>query len=105
MAPSKEASSPPGFDRTANLLGAVALALTDRTAEAFANAGSGSESGAAALSALHHFLHDPSIDRVRQVLGLTHSGTVRLVDRLALASTVARRWCHSPPPDAEWQFG
>ena len=42
-----------------------------------------SESAAAALSALLHFLDRPSVDLLRQVLGLTSSGTVRLVDRLA----------------------
>jgi DNA-binding MarR family transcriptional regulator len=91
MARSREATSPSGFDGTANRVGALALAITDRTAEVLANAGSGSESGAAALSTLHHFLHLPSIDRVRQVLGLTHSGTVRLIDRLERDGLVRRR--------------
>jgi len=48
------------------------------------------ESGAAALCALLHFLDRPSVDRLRQVLGLTSSGTVRLVDRLADSGYVER---------------
>src|SRR5690348_14964614 len=59
-------------------------------AEAAARAAGQSASAAAALSALYHFLDRPTIDRLRQVLGLTPSGTVRLVDRLAEAGYVAR---------------
>src|SRR5207248_7443754 len=44
----------------------------------------------AALCALHEFLDRPTIDRLRQVLGLTPSGAVRLVDRLVEAGLVAR---------------
>lgn len=80
------------LDRQANVLGALALIVTDRTAEAIVTAVGEPLSGttAAALSALHHFLDQPSIDRLRQVLGLTPSGTVRLVDRLVEASLVTR---------------
>ena len=49
-----------------------------------------SESAAAALSALLHFLGRPSVDQLRQVLGLTSSGTVRLLDRLAESGYVRR---------------
>ena len=49
-----------------------------------------SPSGAAALSALLHFLDRPSVDLLRQVLGLTSSGTVRLVDRLERDGLVTR---------------
>lgn len=42
------------------------------------------------LSALLHFLDRPSVDLLRQVLGLTSSGTVRLVDRLAETGYVRR---------------
>lgn len=79
----------PGHD--ANIVGALALALTDRTSAAMAEAGGVSESAATALSALHHFLDRPTIDRLRQVLGLTSSGTVRLVDGLVSAGYVRRR--------------
>jgi len=60
----------------------LALAVTDRMTEAAAAAGGHAQSAPAALSALHHLLDHPSIDQLAQVLGLTHSGTVRLVDRL-----------------------
>jgi DNA-binding MarR family transcriptional regulator len=76
--------------REANLLGALALIVTDRTADAIVAAGGQSDTAAAALSALHHFLDRPTIDRLRQVLGLTPSGTVRLVDRLAAVGYVTR---------------
>ncbi|HET6211889.1 MAG TPA: MarR family transcriptional regulator, partial [Micromonosporaceae bacterium] len=74
----------------ANLLGALALVVTDRTTDAIAAAAGQSGTAAAALSALHHFLDRPSIDLLRQVLGLTSSGTVRLVDRLVQAGYVTR---------------
>jgi DNA-binding MarR family transcriptional regulator len=77
--------------RQANLLGALALVVTDRCSDAIAAAaGVQTETAAAALSALHHFLDRPSIDTLRQVLGLTPSGTVRLVDRLADSGYVSR---------------
>ena len=69
-------------DSDANLLGALALVITDRTSGAIAAAAGQSVSAAAALSALHHFLDRPSIDRLRLVLGLTPSGVSRAVARL-----------------------
>jgi DNA-binding MarR family transcriptional regulator len=83
------------LDREANLLGAFALLINDRTADAVAAAAGPSDTAAAALSALHHFLDRPTIDLLRQVLGLTPSGTVRLVDRLVDAGYVTR----GPGPD------
>jgi DNA-binding MarR family transcriptional regulator len=85
----------PGFDRGANLLGSLSLALSDRISDAISAAAEqsdrpGSETAAEALSALHHFLDGPSLDRLRTVLGLTSSGTVRLVDRLESAGYVER---------------
>jgi DNA-binding MarR family transcriptional regulator len=81
--------------REANLLGALALLIADRTAEAVASAAGGSGSAAAALSALDQFLDRPTIDTLRRVLGLTPSGAVRLVDRLVEAGLVTR----GPGPD------
>ena len=78
------------LDQPANLLGALSLLITDRMADAMAEAGGRPESGAAALCALLHFLDRPSVDRLRQVLGLTSSGTVRLVDRLVDLGYVRR---------------
>jgi len=83
--------SRPTADHTANVLGALALVLADRTAEAISKPTGLATSDAVALAALlHHFLDRPSIDRLAKVLGLTPSGAVRLVDRLAAADLVAR---------------
>jgi DNA-binding MarR family transcriptional regulator len=78
------------LDRAANVLGALSLIIADQTADAVAEAAGRSESAAAALSALRHFLDRPTIDLLRQVLGLTSSGTVRLVDRLEESGYVRR---------------
>ena len=78
------------LDQAANLLGALSLVIADRMADEMALAGGRPESAAAALSALLHFLDAPTIDVLRQVLGLTSSGTVRLVDRLQSAGQVRR---------------
>lgn len=78
------------LDRAANMLGALSLIIADQTADAVAEAAGRSESAAPALSALLHFLDRPTIDLLRQVLGLTSSGTVRLVDRLAESGYVRR---------------
>ncbi len=85
-------ADPPGaeLDQTANLLGALSLVIADRMAGEMAAAGGRPESAAAALSALLHFLDSPTIDLLRQVLGLTSSGTVRLIDRLESAGQVHR---------------
>jgi DNA-binding MarR family transcriptional regulator len=79
-----------GLEQEANLLGALGTVVADRTAEAIARAAGQSATAATALSALRHFLDRPSIDLLRQVLGLTSSGTVRLVDRLVEAGYVTR---------------
>jgi DNA-binding MarR family transcriptional regulator len=78
------------LDRTGNLLGALSLSIADRTADAVGDSVGQSESAAIALSALHQFLDAPTVDRLRQVLGLTPSGTVRLVDRLQDAGYLKR---------------
>lgn len=79
-----------GLEQEANLLGALGAVVADRTTEAIARAAGQSATAATALSALRHFLDRPSIDLLRQVLGLTSSGTVRLVDRLVEAGYVTR---------------
>lgn len=78
------------LSREGNVLGAVALLLADQTNAAVAAAAGGSGSAAAALAALHEFLDRPTLDRLRRVLGLTPSGAVRLIDRLAEAGLVTR---------------
>jgi DNA-binding MarR family transcriptional regulator len=89
-----------GLDRCGNLLGALSLALVDRVSAAVAAATDQSDSAAAALSALHFFLERPTIDTMRQVLGLTSSGAVRMVDRLEQLGYVKRR----PGDDARATF-
>jgi DNA-binding MarR family transcriptional regulator len=79
------------LDRAANVFGALALVVTDQIADATAKAAGRTESGPAALAALLHFLDRPSVDGIRQVLGLTSSGTVRLLDRLAEAGYIERQ--------------
>jgi MarR family transcriptional repressor of emrRAB len=72
--------------RTANLLGAHALVATDRMRRA-----AGMElSSAAVLSALWTFADGASIDELRRVLDLSHSGGVRIVGRLVARGLVAR---------------
>ncbi len=78
------------LDRTGNLFGALSLVIADLTSDAIAEAAGRSESAAATLSALYHFLDRPSVDLLRRVLGLTSSGTVRLLDRLQDAGYVER---------------
>ncbi len=78
------------LDRPANLLGALALIVSDQMADATAAAAGRSDSAPAALAALLHFLDRPSVDLLRQVLGLTSSGTVRLLDRLEESGYIRR---------------
>ncbi len=70
-----------------NAFGAVALEIAGRV-EAAGEAG---PSGSAALVALDGLANGGSIDALRRILGLTHSGAVRLVDRLAAAGLAERR--------------
>ncbi len=77
--------------REANLLGAVALAVADRV-RAAADRGAGlGGSAPAALVSLAGYLDGSPIDSVRGPLGLTHSATVRVVDRLVDAGLARRR--------------
>ena len=78
------------IDRTANLLGALALALTDRMTEEIQTR---AMHGAAAPAAVVSIGVDPglSVGALAQTVGLTHSATVRLVDRLARDGLVERR--------------
>ena len=74
----------------ANVLGALSLVVADRmntAVEAIATLG---PSAPAALVAMSEFLDGGSVTQLSSVLGLTHSGTVRLVDRLAAEGLVER---------------
>jgi DNA-binding MarR family transcriptional regulator len=68
----------------------LSLVIADQATDAVAAAAGRSESAAAALSALLYFLDRPAVDLLRQVLGLTSSGTVRLIDRLEESGYVRR---------------
>jgi DNA-binding MarR family transcriptional regulator len=78
------------LDRPANVFGALALVVADQIADATAAAAGRADSAPAALAALLHFLDRPSVDVLRQVLGLSPSGTVRLLDRLAESGYIER---------------
>lgn len=76
--------------RTANLLGAIALGLADdilETAERHV------AHGGCTPAALCVIGHEPglSIDFLARVLGMSHPGTVRLVDRLEADGLIQRR--------------
>jgi DNA-binding MarR family transcriptional regulator len=77
--------------RTANVLGALSLALVDRVHGAVADIGVEGETSAAALATLHHFLDAPTIGRLRDVVGRTSPATVRMVDRLVADGYASRR--------------
>ncbi|MFM9863024.1 MAG: MarR family winged helix-turn-helix transcriptional regulator [Micropepsaceae bacterium] len=78
------------INRTANLLGVVGLAVADRieatARDILAHAGE----TPAAVVVIGYGL-GPSNDLLRRILGLSHPGTVRLVDRLVADGLVERR--------------
>ena len=73
-----------------NLLGALSLHLVDGVSQATDNSSPEPGSATAALSLVHH---EPGIgiERLRKALGLSHPGTVRLVDRLEGADLLVRK--------------
>jgi DNA-binding MarR family transcriptional regulator len=88
-------SSSPNADadlaRLANLLGAWSLAVADRISAAAAAAAGRGGQAPAALVALDQFAEGSTIEQLSDVLALTHSATVRLVDALVADGHVARR--------------
>jgi len=74
----------------ANVLGALSLVVADRMNAAVEAVAALGPSAPAALVALHEFLDGGSVTQLSSVLGLSHSGTVRLVDRLAVEGLVER---------------
>ncbi|MFF0457986.1 MarR family winged helix-turn-helix transcriptional regulator [Nocardia africana] len=74
----------------ANVLGALSLVVADRMNAAVEAVAALGPSAPAALAAMHEFLDGGSVTELSSVLGLTHSGTVRLVDRLAAEGLVER---------------
>ena len=77
--------------RLANLLGALATGVTDGVHDAMCDAAKIDVVSASALVALLDFSPGGLIQTLAEVVGLTHSGAVRLVDRLVLAGYVLRR--------------
>ena len=78
------------MDRTTNLLGALALAITDRIKSGMKNTFDRSGETAAAIVVLG-YAPGLSVEILRQVLALSHPGTVRLIDRLEEDGLVERR--------------
>lgn len=76
--------------RATNLLGALVVTLHDEMESATTDAAEHSAAGPAALATM---LGEPglSIESLRQILGLSHSGTVRLLDGLEREGTVERK--------------
>jgi DNA-binding MarR family transcriptional regulator len=78
--------------RLQNLLGALSVAVHDGMDEAFDEACAVGDSAPAALILIHEN-PDTRIEGLARYLGLSHSGTVRLVDRLEQQGWVAREAC------------
>jgi DNA-binding MarR family transcriptional regulator len=77
--------------RLDNLLASLALNLGEETTSALERATGVSGSAAAALLALQEFLGDAHVGLLADVLGLTHSGAVRLVTQLEREGLAERR--------------
>lgn len=76
--------------REANLLGALSLAVAERSDRAVEAAAAHGGAAPAALAALETFLDGSSLDVMRRPLGLSHSAAVRLADRLERDGLVRR---------------
>jgi DNA-binding MarR family transcriptional regulator len=74
-----------------NVLGALALGLADAIRDETEAATGMTGAGPAALVALQKFLAGRPTEHLAQATGLTHSGAVRLVDRLVEDGLVERR--------------
>lgn len=81
----------PGMETgIANLLGALSLAVMDRIEQSAREViGRGGETPAALV--VIGYGQGMTNDKLRRILGLSHSGTVRLVDRLVSDRLVERR--------------
>jgi len=78
------------LDRTANLLGALSLAVADRIEGAARAILNHSGETPAALVVIGYDL-GPSNEQLRRILRLSHPGTVRLVDRLVADGLAERK--------------
>ena len=81
------------INRTANLLGVISLAIGDRIEDTARDILSHAGETPAALIVIGYGT-GPSNDMLRRVLDLSHSGTVRLIDRLVADGLVERREGH-----------
>jgi hypothetical protein len=81
--------------REANLLGSASLAVVDRMLAACRSEASSTGESAAGIVAAATFLAGSSIEALSRSVGLTHSATVRLVDKLEARGDLERR----PGPD------
>jgi len=77
--------------RLENLLASLSLNLAEESTTALERASGLTGSATAALLALEEILDDAHVGRLAQVLGLTHSGAVRLVTQLESAGLAQRR--------------
>lgn len=80
----------PGDERLLNLLGALAVGLADRISAATEEALGENGTTVSALVTVAQY-PGASIEQLRHTLGLSHSATVRAVDRLAARGLVDRR--------------
>jgi MarR family transcriptional regulator, negative regulator of the multidrug operon emrRAB len=78
------------IDRAANLLGVVGLAVADRIEETARDILNHAGETPAALVVIGYGF-GPSNDQLRRILGLSHPGAVRLIDRLVADGLVERR--------------
>jgi MarR family transcriptional regulator, negative regulator of the multidrug operon emrRAB len=79
------------YPQVVNLVGALALAVCDRLEAVTEHAEGGVDAREAmALVTLAHY-PDQSVDALRRTLSITHSGAVRLVDRLEDGGLLLRR--------------
>lgn len=81
--------------RLENIWGAISLATVDKMEQAFATA---IDRGPSATAALIQTGVEPglSIERLRRILALSHSATVRLVDQLVADGLVSREASSGP---------
>ncbi|MBV9077633.1 MAG: MarR family transcriptional regulator, partial [Methylobacteriaceae bacterium] len=78
------------LDRIANLLGVLGLAVADRIEAVARDVLSRAGETPAALVVIG-YESGPSNEQLRRILGLSHPGSVRLVDRLVADGLVERR--------------
>lgn len=78
------------MDRTTNLLGALAIGITDRITDRMKTVLDRSGEAAAAIIVIG-YVPGLSVEILRQVVDRSHPGTVRLIDRLEQDGMVERR--------------